>query len=137
MILTSTEPNFLQCCFPSKIKQIWCCKPSCTFGRPKNLSSTWNIDMAVYYWKCPQGQRYRKAYNIIFIWFLMENSIVKKLVPWMLKSPLTSVLNEESIWNFQAFMNSKKHSCHGNYMRKYGICLLRNWEVTVGIVPCI
>ena len=31
------------------IKHIWCCKPSCTFGRPKNLSSTWNIDMAVYY----------------------------------------------------------------------------------------
>ena len=25
------------------------------------------------------------------------------------------------IWNFQAFMNSKKNSCRGNYMRKYGI----------------
>ena len=35
---------------------------------------------------------YRKAYNIIFFRFLMENSIVKKMVPWMLKSPLTSVL---------------------------------------------
>ena len=25
------------------------------------------------------------------------------------------------IWNFQAFTNSKKNSCRGNYMRKYGI----------------
>ena len=30
-------------------------------------------------------------------------------------------LNEETIWNFQAFMNSKKNSCRGNYMRKCGI----------------
>ena len=30
-------------------------------------------------------------------------------------------LNEETIWNFQAFMNSKKNSCRGNYMRKYGM----------------
>ena len=29
-------------------------------------------------------------------------------------------LNEETIWNFPAFMNSKKNSCRGNYMRKYG-----------------
>ena len=29
-------------------------------------------------------------------------------------------LNEETISNFQAFMNSKKNSCRGNYMRKYG-----------------
>ena len=28
--------------------------------------------------------------------------------------------NEETKWNFQAFMNSKKNSCRGNYMRKYG-----------------
>ena len=25
------------------------------------------------------------------------------------------------MWNFQVFMNSKKNSCRGNYMRKYGI----------------
>ena len=30
-------------------------------------------------------------------------------------------LNEETIWNCQAFMNSKKNSCRGNYMRKYGM----------------
>ena len=30
-------------------------------------------------------------------------------------------LNEEIIWIFQAFMNSKKNSCRGNYMRKYSI----------------
>ena len=29
-------------------------------------------------------------------------------------------LNEETIWNFQALMNSKKNSCRGNYWRKYG-----------------
>ena len=28
-------------------------------------------------------------------------------------------LNEETVRNFQAFMNSKKNSCRGNYMRKY------------------
>jgi len=30
-------------------------------------------------------------------------------------------INEETIRNFQVFMNSKKNSCRGNYMRKYGI----------------
>ena len=34
-------------------------------------------------------------------------------------------LNEETIWNFQAFMNSKKNSCCGNYMRKYGIQIVQ------------
>ena len=29
-------------------------------------------------------------------------------------------LNAETIWNFQAFMNSKKNTCRSNYMRKYG-----------------
>ena len=31
-------------------------------------------------------QRYRKAYNIIFVWFLMENSIVKKCIDKTQKS---------------------------------------------------
>ena len=31
-------------------------------------------------------------------------------------------LHEETVWNVQAFMNSKNNSCRGNYMRKYG-----NW----------
>ena len=34
----------------------------------------------------------QEAYNIINFWFLMENSILKNLAPWMLKSPLTFVL---------------------------------------------
>ena len=29
--------------------------------------------------------------------------------------------NAKAIRNFKAFMNSKKNSCRGNYMRKYGV----------------
>ena len=51
-------------------------------------------------------------------------------------------LNEETERNFQAFMNSKKNSCRGNYMRKYGIYLVflefdhkRNWTADWSEVP--
>ena len=42
------EPNFLGCCFPSKIKKIWCCKPPVPLVGPKNPFPTWNIDLAGY-----------------------------------------------------------------------------------------
>ena len=35
---------------------------------------------------------------------------------------LVFITQEETIWNFQTFMNSKKNICQRNYMRKYGIC---------------
>ena len=42
---------FLGCCFPSKIENLWCFKPPVPLMGTKNLFSTWNIDMAGYYWK--------------------------------------------------------------------------------------
>ena len=39
-------------------------------------------------------------------------------------------LNEETIGNFQAFMNSKKKSCRGSYMRKY-VASFRNFAAFV------
>ena len=53
--------------------------------------------------------------------------LVRKLFKFSLRK---GKLNEETIWNFQAFMNSKKNSCRGNYMRKYGRSrLLQNVEI--------
>ena len=42
---------------------------------------------------------------------------MRKLLKFLLHN---GKLNEETIGNFEAFMNSKKNSCRGNYMRKYG-----------------
>ena len=50
--------------------------------------------------------------------WIVSSSNVRKLFKFSLHK---GKLNEETIWNFQAFMNSKKNSCRGNYMRKYGI----------------
>ena len=44
--------------------------------------------------------------------------LVRKLIKFSLHK---GKVNEETVWNFQAFSNSKKNSCHGNYMRKYGM----------------
>ena len=33
-------------------------------------------------------------------------------------------MKKYGVWNSQAFMNSKKNSCRGNYMRKYGMLIL-------------
>ena len=43
-------------------------------------------------------------------------------------------LNEETIWNVKAFMNSKKNSCRGNYMRKYGIYSMYKQYVSKNLI---
>ena len=105
--------NFLGCCFPSKIKYLWCCKPPEPLVDHKYLFSTWNIDTACYYWKhlkkvfsvitgcvnisCREQvflahQRFRRLTTSWIFDFWRKTAYWKYLVPWMLKSPLTSVL---------------------------------------------
>ena len=97
VILTSTDPIFLGCCFPPKIKNLGCSKPPVPLVGQKNLGSTWNIEPAGYLLK-PPFQVFLVSKNILNSWFFMENSILKKLVPWMLKSPLTSVHKKTSYY---------------------------------------
>ena len=80
----------------------------------KNLFSTWNIDTACYYWKhlkkvfsvitgcvnisCREQvflahQRFRRLTTSWIFDFWRKTAYWKYLVPWMLKSPLTSVLD--------------------------------------------
>ena len=47
----SMEPNNFKMLFSIKNQKFMMLYASCTFGWPKNPSSTWNIDTAGYYWK--------------------------------------------------------------------------------------
>ena len=104
---------FSVCGFPSKIKNSWSCKPPEPLVVQKNLFSTWNIDTACYYWKhlkkvfsvitgcvnisCREQvflahQRFRRLTTSWIFDFWRKTAYWKYLVPWMLKSPLASVL---------------------------------------------
>ena len=63
--------------------------------------------------------------------------------PWIVSSSSEETIqitlrkvisNEEIIWNFQAFMNSKKNSCHGNFMMKYGTYIVNIYTVFCTLV---
>ena len=98
VILISTEPNIFRMMFHHKIKKVWCCKPPVPLVGQKACSLleilTWlvvteNTFSHVFSNKqpCQYFLEVQEVYNIIIFWFLME----KYLVPWMLKSPLTSI----------------------------------------------
>ena len=88
---------FIGCWFPSKIKKIWFRKPPEPLVGQKNPFPTWNIELAGYYWKClfTHGKQH--------------------LVPWMLKSPLTSVLKHLNIL-FQHEIDPDGFNCIGTCM---------------------
>ena len=58
--------------------------------------------------------------------------LAKKWPEMVVKKPFTSVIHfySDYIWKFQAFMNSKKNSCRGNCMRKYGSWTITWWNLT-------
>ena len=111
--------KFWDCCFPSKIKYLWCCKPPEPLVDQKHLFSTWNIDTACYYWKhlkkvfsvitgcvnisCREQvflahQRFRRLTTSWIFDFWRKTAYWKYLVPWRLKSPLTSVLKRDTLF---------------------------------------
>ena len=53
-------------------------------------------------------------------------TLVRKLFKFSLHRRKT---NAETIWIFQGFAISKKNSCRGNFMRKYGIFIL--WDTSI------
>ena len=57
-------------------------------------------------------------------------TLVRKLFKFSLHKWKT---NAETIWIFQGFTISKKNSCRGNYMRKYGIW---NFHCMTFVHPC-
>ena len=89
---------FLGCCFPSKIKNIWCFKPPDPLvGQKKPVlymkywhgwlllkmpsKGLFNSNNPCQYFTWRPGffglPKVQEAYNIINFWFLMENSILK------------------------------------------------------------
>ena len=79
----------------------------------------------------------QEAYNIIIFWFLMEKTSWKYLIPWMLKTPLTSQFSNfllgatylicalwfdeklpmRTIWRENIQMNWKGNQGNGNIIR--------------------
>ena len=85
--------------------------------------------MAVYYWKCPlKGQGTGRLTTLYLFDFWWKTALSKKLVPWMLKSALTSVLKD---------LTSDPHILILSYLFDY-YCTLAyqicwSWIIEVGL----
>ena len=103
VILTSTEPNIFRMLFFIKNQTFVMLQASCTFGGTKKKSSPWNIDTAgqvIWPTKCTGGLQ-----NHNFFGFWWKTASYKYLVPWMFKSPLTSVLKISEKYLVDTFLN--------------------------------
>ena len=76
----------------------------------------------------------QEAYNVTNFLFLMESSILKKLVPWMLKSPLTSVLKSK-IKRFLSANETNKALAHGLELCPYYVKVVNLIDFVRNIFP--